>query len=66
MYLYITILLIFLVGTIYINLFVIKKTCPESQVIYKYIPEDQLAKQFETKNQDFFEDLFTKQYLRLN
>lgn len=65
MFLYITILLIFLFAGIYINLFVIEKTCPPSNVVYRYLPEDTLKLQFTTKNNELIDDLFTKQYNRL-
>lgn len=57
MYLYITILLIIAFLSFYINAFVIKKTCPESQVIYKYLPEDTLSDQFK-ENKDRFGYMF--------
>ena len=46
MFLYITILLIIAFLSFYINVFVIEKKCPESQVIYKYLPEDTFSDQF--------------------
>jgi hypothetical protein len=46
MFIYLTLLLVILFLTIYINVFYIKKTCPPSEIIYKYLPEDELKDQF--------------------
>jgi hypothetical protein len=47
---YILILILAMLLTFYINVFVITKECPKSQVIYKYIPEHILTKQFSQEN----------------
>jgi hypothetical protein len=47
---YVLILILVMFLTFYINIFVITRECPKSQVIYKYIPENTLTKQFSIYN----------------
>jgi hypothetical protein len=63
MYLYIIILLLFFFAITYVNLFLIKKECPASQVIYKYLPEDTLDIQFNKKNDALYNDMFNTQQI---
>ena len=58
MFLYITILLIIAFTTFYINAFMIEKKCPESTVVYKYLPPDTLSDQFNRNNKNGFEYMF--------
>jgi hypothetical protein len=63
MYLYIIILLIFFFAITYVNLFLIKKQCPPSQVIYRYLPDDTLDIQFNQKNDALYNDMFNTQQI---
>ena len=60
---YISLLILAMFITFYINIFVITKTCPKSQIIYKYIPENTLTKQFSIANNNIsglYTTMFTK------
>jgi hypothetical protein len=60
---YVLILILVMFITFYINIFVITRECPKSEIIYKYIPENILTKQFSVENNNIsalYTTMFTK------